>query len=280
MSYVHWDNRPRLSDPFIIAAFSGWNDAGDAATSAVRYLATQWRAREFASIDSEDFYDFSVTRPVIRLHDGVSREIEWPINRLSAAFAPGTPGRDVILLTGVEPQLKWHTFCDTLLDFAKTVGARSILTLGSMLADVAHTRPTPVTAVASSAPLFNYLGLPPAQYEGPTGITSVLQQMASHAGLLAASFWAAVPHYTAQTSSPKATLALVRQVGSVLSTQLDTSDLEQATNAYEAQINEYVGADEELVGYVRDLEEAEDAGANGVDLLAEEVERFLRDHDR
>jgi proteasome assembly chaperone (PAC2) family protein len=280
MSDLSWSSRPALQDPIVLAAFAGWNDAGEGATSAIRYLATQWNATDFALLDSEDFYDFSSTRPIVRMHDGVSRDIEWPVNRFMTARAAGNPSRDMVLLLGVEPQLKWRTFCSTMLAFSEQIGASAMITMGALLADVPHTRIPQLSGSASSPELFQRLGVRPSQYEGPTGIIGALQQTATAEGFPSASLWAAVPHYVGHISSPKATLALVEHVTDMLSLPVDTSDLRTASQFYESQVDEAVGSDEELRGYIRQLEESEDEEDTSVDRLAAEVEQFLREHDQ
>jgi proteasome assembly chaperone (PAC2) family protein len=267
----------------LVAAFEGWNDAADAASGAARYLKASWGARRFADIDPEDFYDFSSTRPQVRLAGGLTREIIWPSNELSAASPPGT-GHDVVVLLGTEPQLRWRTFCAEVVGVANELGAELVVTLGALLADVAHTRPVRVTGTAADPELLRRLGLERSTYEGPTGIVGVLHDACRGAGLQSASLWAAVPHYVAATPSPKATLALVRRTSSLLSTPLVTADLEQRAVDYEQQVSEVVATDDEVAAYVRRLEEAVDASADeeplqpqSGEIIAAEFERFLRD---
>jgi len=266
-----------------LAAFEGWNDAADAASSAAGYLKNRWGARPFASIDPEEFFDFSATRPQVRLTDGITREVVWPTNELSAASLPES-ARDVIVLCGSEPQLRWRTFCAQVLGVANELGAELIVTLGALLADVAHTRPVRVTGTAADPALANQLGLERSTYEGPTGIVGVLHDAFRTAEVPSASLWAAVPHYVAATPSPKATLALVRQTSSLLSTPLVTADLEQRAVDYENQVSEVVATDDDVAAYVRRLEETLDTAADKAplepqsgDVLAAEFERFLRE---
>ncbi len=283
MEHVQWDEHPKLRRPVLLAAFEGWNDAADSASSAARYLKERWGARPFATIDPEEFFDFSSTRPQVRLGGGFTREIVWPSNELSAASLPET-GRDVVVLLGTEPQLKWRTFCAQVLAVAKQIGAELVVTLGALLADVAHTRPVKVTGTAADPELVRRLGLERSTYEGPTGIVGVLHDACRQASLQSASLWAAVPHYVAATPSPKATLALVRRTSTLLSTPLVTADLEQRAIDYEQQVSEVVATDDEVAAYVRRLEEAVDASAGeeplepqSGEVIAAEFERFLRD---
>ena len=283
MEHVHWSDRPQLRRPVLIAAFEGWNDAADAASSAARYLRDRWAARPFASIDSEEFYDFSSTRPEVRLVQGLTRKIVWPATELSAAPLPGT-SRDVVVLLGHEPQLKWRTFTEELVGVVDELGVELIVILGALLADVAHTRPVRVTGTAVDQELVRRLGLGPSSYEGPTGIVGVLHDAFAKATLPSASLWAAVPHYVASTPSPKASLALVERATDLLSTAVITADLQVAAADYERQVSEVVASDDDVAAYVRRLEANADEGAatdmemvTG-DALADELERYLREH--
>jgi len=220
MDYVRWHDRPKLKRPVLVAAFEGWNDAADAATSAARFLRDHWAARQFAEIDSEEFYDFSSTRPQVRLVDGLTREIVWPANELYAASIPGGE-RDVIVLLGVEPGLKWRTFSTQIVDVGRELGVELFLTLGALLADVPHTRPVRVTGTAADAELVQRLGLQRSRYEGPTGIVGVLHDAFSKAKVPSASLWAAVPHYVSLAPSPRAALALCRRLGELVVVEID-----------------------------------------------------------
>ena len=283
MDHVLWESRPTLRRPVLLAAFEGWNDAGDAASSAVRYLRDRWQAKQFATIDPEDFFDFSSTRPQVRLNDDLAREIAWPSNELSAASLPGT-SRDVIVLLGTEPQLKWRTFTEELVTVATGLGVELVVTMGALLADVAHTRPVRVTGTAADNELVQRLGLTRSTYEGPTGIVGVLHEAFSRAEIPSASLWAAVPHYVAATPSPKASLALVERAARLLSTSLFTADLQVMAADYERQVSEVVDSDDDVAAYVRRLEdhadEPEESGSLELmsgDALADELERFLRE---
>ena len=276
LEHVHWTSRPRLRRPVLITAFEGWNDAGDAATTAVRALSEQWKAETFATIDPEIFYDFTTTRPTVRLDEHERRTIDWPEIRLASATV--SPELDVITLVGIEPQLRWRTFCEQISGVARHFDARLVITIGALLADVPHTRPTPVYGAAYDDDVSERFGLTPSRYEGPTGITGVLQAACSDAGLRSASLWAAVPTYLPGSPSPKAGLALVRRAARLLEVEADTGTLETESAAYEEQINELVDADEETSDYVRHLEQAyDDEGMMSSGDLIDEVERFLRD---
>ena len=279
MAYVRWDERPRLTRPVLIAAFEGWNDAAEAATTAARYLRDRWGARPFASVDPEEFYDFSSTRPEVRL-EGLSRRIIWPANELSSTTSLTGPGRDVVVLIGSEPQLKWRTFCAELVTVAVELDVELMVTLGALLADVAHTRPVKITGSAVDPALVKKLGLRRSQYEGPTGIVGVLHDALAKADVPSASLWAAVPHYVAATPSPKAALALVERTARLINVPVVTADLAQLAADYERQVSEVVAADEDVSAYVARLEE--NADNEGLELtsgedLAAELQRFLRE---
>jgi proteasome assembly chaperone (PAC2) family protein len=284
MDYVRWQDRPQLRQPVLVAAFEGWNDAADAASTAARYLRDRWGARPFAVIDHEDFYDYTATRPQVRLFSGITRRIEWPQTELSWAELPGT-AHDVVVLLGHEPQLKWRTFTEQVVGVAQDLHVEMVVILGALLADVPHTRPVRVTGTAADAELVRRLNLGRSTYEGPTGIVGVLHEGFSRAHLPSASLWAAVPHYVASTPSPKASLALVERAASLLSTTVDTEDLEVAVADYERQVSEVVAADDDVVAYVRRLEantdedDDEEPGLEMVtgDSLAAELERYLRE---
>src|SRR5437868_5761453 len=268
MDYVRWDDRPKLRRPVLVAAFEGWNAAADAATGAARFLRDHWAARYFADIDPETFYDFSATRPQVRLVDGLTREIVWPANELFAASLPGSE-HDVVVLLGVEPGLQWRTFCSEVVEVGRQLDVELFITLGALLADVPHTRPVRVTGTAADPNLVSRLGLERSRYEGPTGIVGVLHDAFNRATIPSASLWAAVPHYVAGTPSPKAALALVRRTTSLLASDLPVGDLEEAAATYERQVSEVVADDDDVAAYVHTLERAADDDVD--DLQDDEV---------
>jgi proteasome assembly chaperone (PAC2) family protein len=274
----------------MIVAFEGWSDAGDAASLAARYLAESWPVRRFATMDPEEFFDFTATRPQVRLADGgASRRIDWPETLLLAGPVPGT-GRDVIILRGVEPQLRWRAFCSNVLGVASALGAQMVVTLGALLADVPHTRPVPIAGAAYEPSLAARFGLEISRYEGETGIVGVLHDACTRAGLPSVGLWASVPHYVHQVTSPKAALALVERAAALVGTQLDPIELRAAGEVYVRQVDERVADDEDAAAYVAQLEEAADQLAAdtlpadfvlpSADSLAAEAERFLRENGR
>ncbi len=277
------DTRPSLERPVLIAAFRGWNDGGQGASLAGAYLAQAWAAEQFAEIDSESFYDFQATRPMVSLVDGVTRQIDWPENIFLHAPLPGG-GRDVILLLGVEPSLRWRTFCTHVTELATSFGVELVITLGSLLADVPHTRPAPVTGSATDPELIEQLGLQASRYEGPTGIVGVLHDACGQAGLKSASLWAAVPHYVSLTPSPRAAKALVDRLAELLEADVDTAELDEAAEAYSQQVSEAVAADAETSSYVEELERrvdeiaAEESIPSG-ESIAAELTRYLRERE-
>lgn len=279
MDHVVWHDRPPLRRPILITAFEGWSDAGDAATSAVEYLADQWDATAVASVDAEEFFDFTATRPRVELDEHGQRQIIWPPNDLTAASVPGVE-HDILLLLGTEPQLRWRTFCHQVLGIAEALDVGLVITLGALLAEVPHTRPTSVMGSSTDPELAEQYGLRPSRYQGPTGITGVLHSACHDVGVPSASIWAAVPSYVPGAPSPKATLALVQRIAALLDVTVDTADLHLATASYEHQLDELVKEDEETLAYVAQIEERydneDDDFPTGVS-LAEEVERFLRD---
>jgi len=279
MEHVHWTVRPALEGPVVLAAFEGWNDAGDAATTAARYLVDRWDLDLVAEVDPEEFYDFTSTRPQVHLDDDGHREITWPTTEVFAGTIPGGTV-DVLVVLGTEPQLRWRTFCNELTEIATEQGATLCVTLGALLAEVPHTRPTPVVGTSYEPDLVAGLELQPSRYEGPTGIVGVLHHAWRTAGLRSASLWATVPSYVPGAPSPKAALALIERTATMLQTWVPTTDLEIAAASYERQVSELVDADEETATYVTSLEERHDQEPEiipSADDIAEEVERFLRD---
>ncbi|HEX3539035.1 MAG TPA: PAC2 family protein [Acidimicrobiales bacterium] len=289
-SVVRWEHRPQLRQPILIAAFEGWADAGDAASLAARYLSESWPVKRFATIDPEEFFDFTANRPQIRFaDDGATRQIAWPETLLLAGPIPRT-GRDVVILRGIEPQLRWRTYCASLLGVARALGAQMVLTLGALLADVPHTRPVPIAKAAYEPTLATRFGIPLSRYEGETGIVGVLHDACIDAGIPSVGLWASVPHYVHQISSPKAALALVEQTAMMIGTRLDPVELRAAGEVYVRTVTERVADDEDAAAYVAQLEEASDRLSTespaadvvlpSADSLAAEAERYLRDHGR
>ena len=239
-NHVRLTAEPDLRAPVLICAFEGWNDAGDAASTTVRHLIDRWSAERFADIDPEEFFDFTAVRPTVEILDGLERNLQWPENVFHAAHLADAPF-DAVLLLGMEPQMKWRTFCESILDTARAVGAEMIVTLGALLADVPHTRPPQVVGTAYDAATADKLGLEPSSYEGPTGILGVLHAAAKDEGFTVASLWAAVPAYIPGATSPKAALALVERLTRLLDVSVYTTDLEIASVSYERQVTELVG---------------------------------------
>jgi predicted ATP-grasp superfamily ATP-dependent carboligase len=284
MDELRVSSRPELRQPVLITAFRGWNDGGQGASLAGGFLARTWRAARFADIDPEQFFDFQATRPHVSLVDGVTRQIDWPDNAFYHASIPGAE-RDALLLLGVEPNVRWRTFTNLVTGLAGDLGVELVVTLGSLLADVPHTRPSPVTGSASDADLVQRLGLQPSRYEGPTGIVGVLHDACKNAGLPSASLWAAVPHYVSLAPSPRAALALCGRLGDLLGTEIDTSELEEASESYARQVSEAVASDPETAAYVEELEQRTEEMENEADLpsgdaIAAELTRFLRDREK
>jgi proteasome assembly chaperone (PAC2) family protein len=283
MSELRITSRPELESPVLIAAFRGWNDGAQAATLAGGYLAKLWGAERFADMDPEGFFDFQATRPHVSLVEGMTRRIDWPENAFYQARIEGA-ARDVVLLLGVEPNLRWRTFTDLVADLAKGLGVELMVTLGALLADVPHTRPPPVTGSASDQELVQTLGLSASRYEGPTGIVGVLHEACRAAAIPSASLWAAVPHYVSLTPSPRAAEALCLRLASLLGTEIDTGELAEAGAAYIEQVSEAVASDEETAAYVEELEQRSDTLGEAVDLpsgdaIAAELTRYLRERE-
>lgn len=283
MSELRVAQRPELRRPVLVAAFRGWNDGGQGASLAASFLAREWGAVRFADIDPEGYFDFQATRPTVSLSEGMTRTIEWPDNAFFHATLPGSD-RDAVLLLGVEPSVRWRTFCELVSTFARDLGVELVVTLGALLADVPHTRPAPITGTASDSALIERLGLQASRYEGPTGIVGVLHDACRRADLSSASLWAAVPHYVSLAPSPRAALALCTRLGELLGVSIDTRELQEAADRYAEQVTEAVSSDEETSAYVEELEQRADTLAEedipSGDTLAEQLTRYLRDRER
>jgi proteasome assembly chaperone (PAC2) family protein len=283
MQPLQWEYRPDgLRAPALICAFKGWNDAADSASSAVTFVGSALGARRFATIDPEEFYDFQSTRPRVKLVDNHARAIEWPAVELYEARVPRAP-RDLLLLAGSEPSMRWRTFTKVIVELAEALGTQLVVTMGALLADVPHTRPVSVTGLASDPGLVARLGLTRSSYEGPTGIVGVLHAACQDAGLPSASLWAAVPHYIAAAPNPKAALALVRKLEGLVGVAVDASDLEDAAADYDRQVNAAVQSDPDVQAFVEQLEQAAGTEASEApgplpsgDTIARELQRFLR----
>ena len=283
MSELNVSFKPELKRPVLIAAFRGWNDGGQGASLGAAYLAKQWSAARFAEIEPEGFFDFQAVRPHVSLVDGETRRIDWPDNGFFHTSIPGTD-RDAVLLLGIEPNLRWRTFSGLVLDLARDLGVEMLVTFGSLLADVPHTRPAPVTAAATDPALVAELGLEASRYEGPTGIVGIVHDGCREAGIASVSLWAAVPHYVSLAPSPRAALSLVRRFGDLMHVDVDLSELETAAEEYAEQVSEAVSTDAETQAYVEELEQRVDALAPEGDLpsgesLAAELSRFLRERE-
>ncbi|MBA3298524.1 MAG: PAC2 family protein [Thermoleophilaceae bacterium] len=283
MSDLVWSERPTLRRPVMVAAFHGWNDAGDAASAAIDFIRAQHEPAEVARIDPEEFIDFTAVRPTIKLVDGRTREIDWPDTVLSATKVPGAEG-DLVILQGVEPALRWRRYSQAIVEAARELDVRMVITLGALLADVPHTRPVSVTGIASEASLVDRLGFEATSYEGPTGITGVLHHACAAAGLPSVSLWASVPHYVAAAPNPKVALALVRAFEGAAGVMIDAAELESAAEDYERQVSAAVATDPEVTAFVERLESAMDEASDGqppenlpsADMIARDFQRFLR----
>ncbi|MDQ6605033.1 MAG: PAC2 family protein [Actinomycetota bacterium] len=283
MQPLQWEYRPDgLRAPALVCAFKGWNDAADAASSAITFVGEALGARRFATIDPEEFYDFQATRPRIRMVGGQTREIVWPEVEIYEARIPRAP-RDLILVSGSEPSFRWRSFSRLIAELAEAIGVQLVVTLGALLADVPHTRPVSVTGLASDAGLVSRLNLSQSAYEGPTGIVGVLHGACQDAGLPSASLWAAVPHYIAAAPNPKAALALVRKLEGLVGVAVDATELETAAADYDRQVNVAVQSDPEVQAFVERLEQAAGTEPNenegplpSGDSIARDLQRFLR----
>lgn len=291
-NHVHWLSQPELRRPVLISAFSGWNDAADAASTAVRTLVDAWDAQLLAEIDPEDFTDFATVRPSVALENGVTRKIIWPKVTLWHASTPGT---DVILLLGPEPSLRWRLFTEQIISIAAHFEAKMVISLGALLADVPHNRPIQLIGTATDTTMIERYDLQRSRYEGPTGIVGVLHDACNEAGIPSASLWAAVPAYASQIPSPKAASALIQRAGEIIGTPSPIGSLHNAIVSYEQRVDDLVSEDDDLAAYVERLdtmgdsvfdddvedqqmslfEAVEDDGSS----LVDEVEQFLREQE-
>ncbi|MGE4567006.1 MAG: PAC2 family protein [Acidimicrobiales bacterium] len=280
--HLRWTEKATLKAPILLAAFEGWNDAGEASSTAVRYLRDHFEARPVATIDAEDFFDFTVARPMVQLDHQEKRTIKWPSTVVSVAEVAGST-HDLVTLIGHEPQLRWRTFADQVFEAAQALGAVQIITLGSLLVDVPHTRPVQIYGSSDDQELAQRLAISPSAYQGPTGIVGVLASRLREHGIPTASFWAGVPAYVSNAPSPKAALALVNRVCQAFDTSFTCTDLEISAAAYERQVSDIVAEDESTATYVEQLEEDFDAQEQDFqddpDRLVSEVEDFLRDQN-
>jgi proteasome assembly chaperone (PAC2) family protein len=276
-----WDGAPPdLRAPVLVAAFAGWNDAASAATTALEAAALDLDADVVARIDPEEFYDFQVTRPTIRLTDGQARHVDWPQNTIVAAKTGAE--RDLVLLSGIEPNLRWRSFAEAILDVCERLGVEMVVTMGALIADVAHSRPVPITGLASDPELVERLDLSRSNYEGPTGIVGIVHDQCRQRGVASASLWAAVPHYVAAVPNPKAALALLRRLEGLTGVAVEASELEDTMERFEQQVDRAVRANPEIQELVQRLEAEQEATFSiggevpDGDEIAQDFQRFLR----
>lgn len=278
---LRMESRPTLERPVLVTAFRGWNDGGQGASLAAQHLVNTWDAEKFADIDPEEFFDFQATRPRVSLVEGVTRRIDWPENDFFHASPGG--GRDVVVLVGTEPSLRWRAFTELVVALARELGVDLVVSLGALLADVPHTRPAPVTGAASDPELVERLGLQASRYEGPTGIVGVLHDACRQEGIPSVSFWAAVPHYVSLAPSPRAALALCERLSTLLEQPIDVAELEEMVEGYTSHVTEAVSSDEDAVAYVDELEQRadmiEESDLPSGDSIAAELTRFLRERE-
>lgn len=293
MPDVNVTSRPELRDPILVTAFAGWNDAGEAATSAVRFVRRRWRQEPFAEIDPEEFYDFTQARPRVRLDRSGERQIEWPRNLFAGQRIEGAE-HDVILLEGIEPHLSWRAYSEAVLEVCRDFKVWGVITLGALLAEVSHTRPVRVTGSSPDERMQSLLGLQPAvsRYEGPTGIVGILNQAIRDQGIPTASMWANIPYYLNTSPNPKGSLALLERLNPMLHLGLGLHDLEVFAARFDAQVAAEVAKDSETLALSRQIEAKQDAEGNGDDVgvpregpsdlpdpasMVEDLERFLRE---
>src|SRR5437588_1044070 len=283
MDRTEWSERPALKSTLVVCAFKGWNDAGEAATAALGFLIDTFDATEVARIDPEEYYDFTAVRPTVHLSEGRTRIIEWPENTVHAAQVAGAE-HDLLLFQGTEPSLKWRRFTGQVVEAARELDAHMVITLGSLLADVPHSRPVPITGIASDGALVERLGYERSTYEGPTGIVGVLHHECAKAGISSVSLWASMPHYVAAAPNPKAALALIRSFEGVAGVAVEALDLEESAEDYERQVSAAVASDPEVKSFVERLEQTLDEAQDEVppdripsaDSIARDFQRFLR----
>jgi proteasome assembly chaperone (PAC2) family protein len=282
VEHLIWEQEPpELRSPVLVCSFRGWNDAAGAASAALETIAGTLDSELLAELDPEEFFDFQANRPTISLTEGMTRHIEWPSNQLIGVRAPSAE-RDLLLLDGTEPNLRWRTFADSFADAAERLGVEMVVTLGALIAEVAHTMPVPITGLASNEELVERLDLQRSSYEGPTGVVGIIHDTCNRRGIPSASLWAAVPHYVAAVPNPKAALALLRRLEGLTGVAVDASELEEETETYEEQVGRAVAANpeiEELVGRIEE-EQAEQfempEEVPSADALARDFQRFLR----
>ncbi len=284
-----WEQRPSLVRPLLVAAFSGWNDAGDAASGAADWLLRQGHGPRVAVIDSDDYVDYQSRRPTVELAEGVTRTVHWPTTDIHAT---SVGGRDLVIVQGVEPNLRWRSYCDAVLEVARNTGCEMVVTLGALIGDVVHTREVPVTGTSTDPELVTRLDLMRSQYEGPTGIVGVLQDACRQSGMPAVSLWAPVPHYVSNPPNPAATRALLARLGALAGLTLELHGLDELVDVWRSQVDRAVDDNEELAEYIHGIEAQMDEASAGIDPdpviepgpdevaeLADEVERFLREQE-
>lgn len=273
-----FESRFPIRKPVMIAAFEGWNDAGESASGAISHLLAQWDHGLIAKFDPEDFYDFQVNRPQVKVDENVLREIIWPNTEVFAVSTPQLP-HDFIIVKGMEPSMRWPTFARELLDLADDNEVSMLITMGALLADVPHSRPITVSGSGAHPEVAKRLGVEISRYEGPTGIIGILQDACNQRGIDAVSLWAAVPHYVSQPPSPKASLALINSLEDFLEISVPQGSLPESARDWEKNVDEMANEDSEIGDYVKQLENNKDAAelpeASG-DAIAREFERFLR----
>lgn len=284
MQPLTWEHRPSgLRAPALICAFRGWNDAGEAASAAVSFFSSALEGKRFAWTDAEEFFDYQATRPRIRLVNGVTREIAWPTLEIFEAPVPRAP-RDLVLMTGPEPSLRWRSFSALVVELAEALGVQMVVTVGALLAEIPHSVPVPMTGLASDPALIERLGLRGSSYEGPTGVIGALHRACVDAGFPSVSLWASVPHYVAAAPNPKAALALLRKLEGLVGVSVDASTLEQAATDYERQVGLAVQSDPDIQSFVERLEQTAESEEEPMspeelpsgDIIAREFQRFLR----